>query len=133
MDPLSLISSCVSIVQAIELLYKFTTDNVHSSTAVRSQLGALIAKCLACKGIIEGIKLQVELDKEDKSRLLLLEHVSAPIHALESAIRLITGKLHSLPRHVVFGKVIGGGLDECMKTFDETLRILQLALQADQM
>jgi hypothetical protein len=131
-EAVGFISSCISIVQGLDAICSFVRENIHLSESVRRDLSLLVGKLSSYKGVIEGIRLQAEVDTASYDRLSALDHVNGPLQACEVATNLIINRIRRLPRHLVFGKVIDKETASCLKTFDDAFPILQLALHSDQ-
>lgn len=110
---------------------------IHSNRAVAEELTGLLGKFASYKGLIEIIRQQVELDKDDADRLSAIAWVSQPLEWSRRAIENLDVRLGSLPKNeklgrIFFGKVIDKETAAHLKAFDDTLPLLQLALQSDQ-
>ena len=135
MDPISaigLIGSCANIVQIILEIHDIAQKNIHSSKATRTELVLLLGKLSSYRGLIEGIKIQAELDEASHERLSTLNHVNGPLEACKSATALLRHRLQTLPKHFHFGKVVDKDTSAALQALDRTVPILQLALYADQ-
>ena len=132
MEAIGLIASCATIVQTIKEIYDVAQQNVHSSKATKKELGLLMGRLSSYGGLIEGIKIQAELDTASCDRLSALDHIDGPLEACKSATILIKNRLEKLPKYVVFGKILNKETSAALQTLDRTVPILQLALDADQ-
>ncbi|KAK7562922.1 hypothetical protein IWX91DRAFT_338827 [Phyllosticta citricarpa] len=132
-----LVASCATVVETIDKTCKMARNHMHSDRTMTKELGALIAKLSSYKGLIEGIKLQAELDKDDEGRLSALACVDGPLQACHKATERLEYRLGHLPRKVILGKVVFAKVidDETavhLKKLNDTFPVLQLALESDQ-
>ncbi|KAK8223654.1 hypothetical protein HDK90DRAFT_97662 [Phyllosticta capitalensis] len=137
MDPLSVIASCIGICDGLSKVGSLARKYIHSDEKTAQELRRLVAKLSRYKGIIEGIQFQAEFDKDSAERLKALAHVDGPLQTCNAATQKLETRLSNLPHRVVFGKVVFGKVvdDETaqyLQMFDDTLPILQFALDADQ-
>lgn len=131
-EAIGLVASCLSILKTIETLNTIIASNIRTKAAAKKELVPILGKLEAYKGLIEGIKLEAELDEADHGRLSALLHVDGPLHSCELALKTISNRLEHLPRHIVPGKLLDGTTIKALKTLDESRQILNLALDADQ-
>ncbi|KAK8199135.1 uncharacterized protein BKA78DRAFT_301187 [Phyllosticta capitalensis] len=134
---LGIITGCITLVDATTKTCMVARMYIHSNRAVAEELTGLLGKFASYKGLVEIIRQQVELDKDDTDRLSAIAWVSQPLEWSRRAIEGLDVRLASLPKNeklgrIFFGKVIDKQTGAHLKAFDETLPLLQLALQYDQ-
>ncbi|KAK8246268.1 hypothetical protein HDK90DRAFT_461120 [Phyllosticta capitalensis] len=134
---LGIITGCITLVDATTKTCMVARMYIHSNRAVAEELTGLLGKFASYKGLIEIIRQQVELDKDDADRLSAIAWVSQPLEWSRRAIENLDVRLGSLPKNeklgrIFFGKVIDKETAAHLKAFDDTLPLLQLALQSDQ-
>lgn len=92
----------------------------------------MLGKLTAYDGLIRGIKLQAELDGADQTRLSVLNHIDGPLKACDTALKAISRRFETLPKHILLGKIIDKKTSLALKALDASKPILELSLDADQ-
>ena len=64
-------------------------------------------------------------------RLSILDYIDGPLKACETALRTIGKRLETLPRNVVFGKIIDKKTALALSALEASKSILELSLDAD--
>ena len=131
-EAIGLIASCLSILKTIDTVNKFARQNIHTNASATKELSPLLGKLSAYEGLIRGIKLQADLDEDDQKRLSVLNHIDGPLNACETALKTISQRLETLPRHVLLGKIIDKKTSLALEALESSKPILELALDADQ-
>jgi hypothetical protein len=129
---IGLVASCLSILKAIESINKLARQNLHTNASAKKELSPLLGKLTAYEGLIRGIKLQAELDGADRIRLSVLNHIDGPLKACETALKAISHRFETLPKHLFLGKIIDKKTSLALKALDASKPILELSLDADQ-
>ncbi|KAK8153639.1 hypothetical protein IWX90DRAFT_418808 [Phyllosticta citrichinensis] len=134
---IGLIGTCVALAETASTLCLTARKYIHLDRTVTKELLTLAEKLKSYKGLIEMIKTQVELDGNDEKRLSALASIDGPLKTSQSAIEKLKHRLEKvqqekLLRKVFLGKIIDDETASVLKSFDEALPILRLALDADQ-
>jgi hypothetical protein len=131
-EAIGLLATCLTILETIGKIDKFARQNVHTNASAKKELLPLLGKLNAYEGLIRGIKLQAELDENDQARLSALNHVDGPLNACETALKTISQRLETLPKHIVLGKIVDKKTKVALKALETSKPILELSLDADQ-
>ncbi|KAK7531736.1 uncharacterized protein J3D65DRAFT_638648 [Phyllosticta citribraziliensis] len=134
---IGLIASCITLAELTTKTCLIARKHIHSDRAVSKELNALTEKISSYKGLIDLIKLQAEIDKDDAERLSALACVDGPLETSRAALRDLNLRLEQLSGNKILGKfVLGKIIDDKtaaqLRRFDNALPILQLALDSDQ-
>src|SRR5271156_1090078 len=131
-EAIGLVASCMAILEAGKKIEKFAAKNIHTNASAKKELLPLLGKLSAYQGLIRGIRLQAVLDENDKARLSVLDHIDGPLSICGTALKTISHRLETLPKHVMVGRIIDKKTELALKALETAKPILELSLDADQ-
>jgi hypothetical protein len=131
---IGLTASIIGIIEGISKTRAFAKEYLYKSSTLRSELVAMLGKLTAFAGLLQGLKLQAEMDPFNQKRLAVLTHVDGPLLACKAALTSIQSRLDQVicKNGIVVGKLLDKESQAALKIIDDTKPILELALVADQ-
>jgi hypothetical protein len=132
----TILATVCNVIELLQLVQKLAREYLHTVEGARKVLIPEIGKLASLKGVLEGIKSQVECDESESCRMSSLAFIDGPLTACDGALQLLKKRLEKPPNSLgglTLGRLMDGKTKRALKTLEDTKQILELALTADNM
>lgn len=132
MDPFSILGVAASIFTCVQLtgaLLKQVGPSDHS----KKDLNTILKAICGFSGAYEGLRTTLQLNEEDETRLLALQHLEEPLRDCKIVLDLLEKKLKSpsfFGRYMV-GNLWDANLKRGLKILQEAKTLFEISLDAD--
>jgi hypothetical protein len=129
MDVLGVTASLIACIQ----LTGFLAKRLGPSSRSRDDLNRIVATLCGFRGALEGLKTHMEINSEDRDRMMSMQHLDKPLQECKAVVMLVENRFKSvnLVGKYIIGKLWDGKLDKTLKKLDEAKQLLELSMYAD--
>ena len=133
MDPFSVLGVTASIIACIQLTGTLL-KHVGPSSHGRADLNRILQVVSGFNGAYEGLKLSLQFNETDHTRMSTLQHLEGPLRDSRAALELLQNRLENLGRlgQYIIGSTWDGKLKNCLKRLEDSKALFELAMHADQ-
>lgn len=133
MDPFSILGVTASIIACVQLTGSLL-QSVGRSDHDRADLNRILQVVTGFGGSYEGLKLCLQFNENDHSRLSSLQHLEGPLKDSKAVLEFLQKRLENMGfvNQFILGKIFDGKLKRSLKVLEDAKALLELAMHSDQ-
>lgn len=133
MDPFGILGVAASIITCVQLTGALL-KRVGPSDHCKKDLNEILKTICGFKGAYEGLKISLQLNETDETRLSALQHLEQPLRDCKQTLDLLEKRLEStnFVGQYLIGTLWDAKLKKALKRLQDAKTLFEIAMDADQ-